>query len=380
MKSVISDSVLFLVALLPLTKASPTHWSRGYTEPIYNDSIPSVVFNCGYDVPNWVINVGFGTPNQPARLLIDSTFDNTFVAGVMCHSEFCEDQKGPLYNAGKSSTSIRQHQRKTFDLGDGEVVTGDIYKDNFNFGDFTYDNFIFGKAFDVQGFPSSSDFAGVFGLSLPDTTNNKNKKRSISRPFANSRSQKPGTRKRSSSYDQCSFSAGIDYSLISGEIFWLNLPTCEYGNSPFYKTDLTCVTIDGVLDLKFKDTVAEFDTTVKNIEVPHNDLQKIHQGLHASFDSSINDYAFKCCDAKDLEISFAEYTVSIPASSWTRELDNTGELCVAKISESKTTIAPVNRWRLGTDFMLNLYTIFDTEQTGIALAKFGEKNARIFSK
>lgn len=189
-------------------------------------------------------------------------------------------------------------------------------------------------------------------------------------------------RRRDSNINQCALTYGIDTSLMSGEIAWLNFPTCKYGTSPFWKTDLTCVTIGDAVDLKFKDTVAEFDTTVKNIEVPHEDIKKIHQGLHATYDASKKDYTFKCCDAKDLKISFAEYTVSIPPSSWTHKLDNIGELCSARISISNTTIEPVNRWRLGTSFITNFFTVFDSEkkQTGLALLKHGNEELHISSK
>lgn len=191
-----------------------------------------------------------------------------------------------------------------------------------------------------------------------------------------------GNHKRGNNAMTCSLIFGIETSFISGEIAWLDLPTCEYGNSPFWKTDLTCVTIGNVVDLKFKNTVAEFDTTVENIEVPHEDLKKIHQGLHATYNEVKKKYVFKCCEAEDLKISFEKYTVSIPSNSWTASEDSIGELCSARISASNTTVVPTNRWRLGTNFMLNFYSIFSIsrKQTGLALLTHGNELLRITSK
>lgn len=166
----------------------------------------------------------------------------------------------------------------------------------------------------------------------------------------------------------CTFSFGIDYTLVY-KIGWLSLPTREFGKSPFWKTDLECVKINGVVDLKFTKTIAEFDTTVKDIHVPHGDLAKIHQGLKATYDYRLKKYVFKCCYAKDLEISFKDHKVKLPVEAWTINVDNFGEHCAAKFAASNTIEIPTSRWRLGTDFMENFYTIFDKQgaQTGLGL-------------
>ncbi|KAI7892268.1 aspartic peptidase domain-containing protein [Mucor mucedo] len=398
MRSIASSSVLILAALLPLAKASPAHFKRAYAEPGRITSSNMIPFDCNESIPNWVVPVELGTPGQSVNLLLDTTFDNTFVAGVMCHSEFCENQSDPLYNAGQSSTSVNLHQRRTFDLGDGEIVTGDIYKDTIDFGSVIYENATFGKAFDVQGFPPMANFAGVLGLasSVNQTTSTLNKRQEKLPTYNNDRATEgdnPGQRRQSNHNDDafrkrsagsgtCGFSLDFDTDSVSQEIFWLEYPTCEYGNSPFWKTDLTCVTIDDAVDLKFKNTIAEFDTTVQNIEMPQKDFQKIHEGLKATYHKSVDRWLFKCCDAKNLKISFSKYAVTIPAISWTIIEGEDEELCSAIFSISRTDITPVNRWRLGTRFITNFITISSPtrKQTGIALIDTVEEGLVITHK
>lgn len=174
--------------------------------------------------------------------------------------------------------------------------------------------------------------------------------------------------KRNNNHKVCSLFFGIDDSLVY-KIGWLSLPTCEYGKSPFWKTDLECVKINGVVDLKFTNTLAEFDTTVKDIHIPHGDLEKIHQGLKATYNNHVKKYVFKCCDARDLEISFKDHKVTLPVEDWTIKVDRLGDHCSAKFAVSNTTEIPVSRWRLGTDFMENFYVIFSKtkSQTGLGL-------------
>ncbi|KAI8064030.1 aspartic peptidase domain-containing protein [Thamnidium elegans] len=407
MKYILSVAILALTNISPIVNALPGAYSpsytAGYSEAPAVTSIPSVDFACGYEEENWVIKSGFGNPEQSANLLIDSTFGSIFVAGVMCHSDFCEGQSSPLYNAGKSSTSVNLHKKEIFNLGDERIVKGDLYRDDITAGSIKLHSEMFAKAFSVEGFPSHPNYAGAFGLNpivdssdytdkitynsapgysysnILERADNVNRSSSTFSKAVDVRERKKdkkdvnkddnqNSNKRSYNSEMCTFSLGIDYTLVY-KIGWLSLPTCEYGKSPFWKTDLECVKINGVVDLKFTNTLAEFDTTVKDIHVPHGDFEKIHQGLKATYNDHIKKYVFKCCDARDLEISFKDHKVTLPVEDWTIKIDRLGDHCAAKIAVSNTTEVPVSRWRLGTDFMENFYTIFDREraQTGLGL-------------
>ncbi|KAI9254938.1 aspartic peptidase domain-containing protein [Helicostylum pulchrum] len=390
MKYILSAAILALSSISPVVNALPGAYSpsdtTGYPETPDFPSIPSVNFPCGYEEKNWVIKSGFGNPEQSANLLIDTTFGSIFVAGVMCHSEFCEDQSSPLYNSGKSSTSVNLHQKKTFNLGSERIVKADMYTDDITAGSIKLHNQIFGKAFSVEGFPSHPNYAGVFGLNPVTDSSNSTAEYGYSNMLGKriegdtdpavfgrnvtlkGRKPKKPEKRTDDTSEVCTFSRGIDYNLVY-KIGWLSFPTCEYGKSPFWKTDLECVKINGVVDLKFTKTIAEFDTTVKDIHVPHGDLEKIHQGLKATYNDQVKKYVFKCCYAKDLEISFKDHKVTLPAEAWTIKVDRLEDHCAAKFAVSNTTAIPKSRWRLGTDFMENFYTIFDQQraQTGLGL-------------
>ncbi|KAI9359735.1 aspartic peptidase domain-containing protein [Pilaira anomala] len=380
MRYFLSTSILVLATLSPLIKALP----------YYEDTDPQyfVEFECGYDVDNWVIEAGFGTPEQDARLLVDTTSNNTFVAGIMCHSEFCENQSGPLYDSGKSSTSVKLMSEQTFELTNNRSVLGDIYEDTVTIGNIEFTNFKFGKAISVSGFPSDADYAGVYGLNPgPDPTYYASKRKRADhgkgKPSMRGREGKSGSsgsvdtsdppnvqipKKRSNTGGgKCALIYDLNYDTLPNPIAWLNLPTNDCSDSPFWKTDIECVKIKNVVDLKFQNTIAEFDTAVKDITAPHEDIAKIHQGLNAEYDNDSDKYVFQCCDANDLEISFTDYTVKIPAGYWTVKIDD--NRCFAKIAVSDATDAPTSRWRLGTDFMENFYTILDEDrrQTGLSL-------------
>jgi hypothetical protein len=64
-----------------------------------------------------------------------------------------------------------------------------------------------------------------------------------------------------------------------------------------------------------------------------------------------------------LELRFEEYTVSLPATYWTREVDNSRDCCQTLIRKGVN-----NRdWVLGTSFTHAFYTSFDPEKEAVGL-------------
>jgi hypothetical protein len=175
----------------------------------------------------------------------------------------------------------------------------------------------------------------------------------------------------------CQFSFGFDESRISGDIAWIDLPTCDYGSTPFWKAKLTCAKIEGAVDLKFDKTVASFDTSVKNIQVPHTDIAKIHEGLGAKYNDKTDQYEFKCCYAKDLTFSFEKYDITLPTEAYTKKIGSDGEYCTDVFEVLKPSKFDYeNTWKLGTKFITNFVSIYDEHrrQTGLGLLATGGHN------
>ncbi|CAO3634023.1 unnamed protein product [Mucor fragilis] len=340
----------------------------------------AISFPCGDDVPNWVANIEIGTPDQSFPLLLDTSSEDTWVAGVMCKSEFCLTRKEPLFNAGKSSTIQNEHKKLTLEYEQGTVI-GDLYQDNFKIGDTVIHDYPFVKAFEVNGFNTSVTYAGILGLGGSEVDKAKLDKRgpssSIGEPstFYGASGVSYKRKRNNVGGKTCQFAFGIDESRIDGDIAWLDLPTCDYGTTPFWKAKLTCAKIEGAADLKFKKTVASFDTSIKNIQVPHKDLAVIHEGLKAEYNDDSKQYEFKCCYAKDLTFSFEKYDVTLPTEAWTKKVND--EICTDVFDVLEPTKNDhENTWKLGTKFITNFVSIFDEHrrQTGLALLAGGSNN------
>ncbi|CAO0796229.1 unnamed protein product [Mucor circinelloides] len=370
----LSTSIIIVSAVVSTVAAYPTDFiKRGVSS--------ALSFPCGDDVPNWVANIEIGTPDQTFPLLLDTSSKDTWVAGIMCKSEFCLTRKGPLFDAGKSSTIQNEHTELTLEYEQGTVV-GDLYQDNLKIGGTLVKDYPFVKAFGVAGFNNSVTYAGILGLGGSEI-NKAKRALLLDKRGPSSSIGEPSTfygasgisykRKRNNVGEKtCQFAFGIDESRIEGDIAWFDLPTCDYGSTPFWKAKLTCAKIEDVADLKFKKTVASFDTSVKDIQIPHKDLAVIHEGLKAEFNAHSNQYEFKCCYAKDLKFSFEKYDVTLPSEAWTKKVND--EICtdIFQVLEP-TKFDHENTWKLGTKFITNFVSIFDEHrrQTGLALLANG---------
>ncbi|KAL9551092.1 hypothetical protein MBANPS3_004423 [Mucor bainieri] len=371
----LSTSILLASTIVTTAAAYPTDIiRRTLSSPLS--------FPCGDDVPNLIPFLKSGTPGQSFPLLLDTSSETTWVAGIKCKSEFCLTRKGSLFDAGKSSTIENEHTVLTLDYEQGTVV-GDVYQDDIKIGGEVLTDYPFGKAFEVSGFNNSLTYSGILGLGVSEDKKAKRDLALSKRAPGSKKSDPPAIwgpkgikfGKRNNVGETCQFTFGVDKSRIEGDIAWLDLPTCDYGSTPFWKAKLTCAKIEGVADLKFQKTVASFDTGVKNIQVPHKDLAAIHKGLKAEYNDHSKKYEFKCCDAKDLTFSFEKYDVTLPTEYWTRKVND--EICtdIFDVLES-TKLDTENTWKLGTRFITNFVSIYDEHrrQTGLALLAGGSNN------
>ncbi|CEP10177.1 hypothetical protein [Parasitella parasitica] len=373
----LSNSVLIVSSFVAIAKAYPYYDDNVYGAP---SSLSSVSFPCGDDIPNWVVNIDIGTPKQTMPLLLDTSSSATWVAGTQCPSNFCTTRQCSLFDAEKSSTIRNLHMDETYKYEEGSVDV-DLYNDNIYVGNYKFEDFEFGKAFRVNGFNDYSTFAGILGLGdesefefVKRADENKRRKKTntgsiIAEPQSLTGSGKKSGQKSRGFGDerQCRFTIGFDES-IEGNIAWLDFPTCDYGESPYWKARLTCVEIEGLITLGLEKTVALFDTSVQNIQIPHRDIAVIHQVLGAQYNENSKQYEFPCCNAKELKFSFEKYDVTLPVDIWTRQV---GEDTCTDIFEVRkhSPFEDDNTWKLGTKFMINFVTILDSEEsrTGLAL-------------
>ncbi|KAI8083310.1 aspartic peptidase domain-containing protein [Gilbertella persicaria] len=343
------------------------------TEDLF-DYEPGVKFPCDENKSSWVASIGIGSPQQVFPLRIDTSTDFTWVAGITCHSDFCSAQNDHLFDAGKSHSITNLHKQVVFDYGNEEIVEANLYKDKFILGSADLNNFRFGKAFNVTGF-DEYDFAGSIGLgaSYEDLKANITlTKRAIYRPVS---TRGRGRNARSISRrnnvlqeDLCEIGFGVDKTAISGDIAWFDIPTCDFGKSPFWKTKLTGVQVQDAISLEL-DTLASFDTTVKQIQVPQNDLDSIYRVLNAKQSETTNKYEFKCCEAKDLIFSFEKFDIKLPSDVWTTPTDKEA-YCTANFKPLEPNRDRLdNIWRLGIDFLNNFFSVYSLKrrQTGLAL-------------
>lgn len=173
------------------------------------------------------------------------------------------------------------------------------------------------------------------------------------------------------------FIFGVDHDVYKGDIAYLKLPTCDYGDSPYWKSELNCVKL-GDFDLKLaKKSLASFSTGSSFILAPTKQADLLHASIEGHYDEDEDYYRLECCDKIDklptLKFDFNGYRVSIPPHLYV-EKDSDDE-CHTLIGRNYDSH---KNWVLGGAFLNNFYHIYDLEnkQIGLALPK-GETTVQI---
>lgn len=174
------------------------------------------------------------------------------------------------------------------------------------------------------------------------------------------------------------FIFGIDHDLYEGCIAYLSLSTCDFGDSPYWKSELNYVKLGKDIDLKIENkTLASFSTDSSYIHIPPEQAKLLHTALDGYYDEKEGYYRLNCCDKidelPDLNFDFTGYRVSLPPKVYVKKQSDTEchTLIVHNNKDSKN-------WILGGSFLNNFYQIYDLEnkQIGLAIPK-GSKNVKI---
>lgn len=166
---------------------------------------------------------------------------------------------------------------------------------------------------------------------------------------------------------------GVDHNVYKGDVAYLKLPTCDYGTSPFWKTEIKCVKLAGKIDIKLAPkSLASLSTGSNFMSAPTKQADLLHASLNATYDSDDNLYKFKCCDdlstLPTLKIDFTGYRVSLPPKLYV--VQDTKETCHTLINRNS---GDDKNWVLGGSFLNNFYHIYDASnlQVGLAIPKGG---------
>lgn len=330
-------------------------------------SVPTI---CSKEFGNWVIESSIGTPAQKIPLRLDLARAETWAASNKCRKDFCKKQRGNLYDTSASSTAEDLCETVIIKYEKRARVKGKLFRDILSFGEGSYTaNTELVAAYDVCKLPEQN-FAGSFGFKPIETSqygyNSTSvlKKRGYSQSGGGHGSVRGRGRKREND-EQCFLSWGIDPSLFKGELIWLPFPTCSYGDTPYWKTPVSCLKIDGVTDLRFKKAVAEFISVTNLIKLPPIYFNTLVEEVGGTYNPYTKEFQLDCCKAKDLTFSFKDYDVTIPSSAWT--IQRSEKVCSALIVPTEYPV-PDNHIQIGTAFLNNFYSYYSEYRQSIGLA------------
>ncbi|KAI8053643.1 aspartic peptidase domain-containing protein, partial [Thamnidium elegans] len=166
---------------------------------------------------------------------------------------------------------------------------------------------------------------------------------------------------------------GVDHNVYKGDLAYLKLPTCDYGNSPFWKTEIKCVKFTDKIDIKLAPkSLASLSTGSNFISAPTKQADLLHASIDATYDEQDSTYKFKCCDDLDtlptFKIDFKGYRVSLPPKAYV--IQDSKDVCHTLINRNT---ADDKNWVLGGAFLNNFYHIYDSSnlQIGLAIPKGG---------
>lgn len=179
-------------------------------------------------------------------------------------------------------------------------------------------------------------------------------------------------------YDAQFIFGGIDHNVYKGDVAYLKLPTCDYGDSPFWKTEIKCVKLGDKIDIKLAPkSLASLSTGSNFILAPTKQADLLHAAIDATYSEQDQRYNLKCCDDIDalptFKIDFNGYRISIPPKLYV--VQDTKKTCHTLINRNANED---KNWVLGGAFLNNFYHIYDTSnlQVGLAIPK-GDCDAKI---
>ncbi|CAO3654491.1 unnamed protein product [Mucor hiemalis] len=350
-----------------------------------------------------VAKIKVGTPPQTFSVVFDTSNSLTWVPAAECHTPECR-QQSHLYNSNSSSTAVNLHKKQSIKYEEGVCIDARLFRDTISVAGLAVSNQLFGSAYSVKGL-GGKNYLGSLGLGGFNsdgstnylTSNSSASSSATKRQYVSSggfaqngfqsaygqQSQQFGMvasnsngfyQKRNNVKADAEFIfGGIDHNVYKGDVAYLKLPTCDYGDSPFWKTEIKCVKFGDKIDIKLAPkSLASLSTGSNFILAPTKQADLLHAAIDAKYDEKDKVYKLECCEDLDklptFKVDFKGYRVSIPP-----------KLYIKKDSE-KTCHTLINRngneeknWVLGGAFLNNFYHIYDASnlQVGLAIPKGG---------
>ncbi|KAI9272997.1 aspartic peptidase domain-containing protein [Phascolomyces articulosus] len=368
-----------------------------------------------YDKGLLVGSVQLGTPPQKFSVMFDTASSLSWVPSTKCHSSECRDSGHTPYNADDSDTAFSLDQKRSIRFSDDKCIDVELYTETMTVAGLTVENQLFGSAYSVSGIGDDSyiGYLGLGGFTEDGSTNfnstDKKHKPLERRAFVNSAGFAPNAfqtnygqqsqqfgmvtyntggfygKKRWNEPEAEFIFGGIDHEVYDGKIAYFPLPTCDYGDSPYWKTRMNCIKLGNKVDIKLAHkSLASFSSNGNFITGPKRQVELLHQGIGAEFDTDSNTYHIKCCESDklpDLTFTFDNYQVSLPAKLWTAE-NNDQEDVADEHKMCHTLIIDNNQekeWSLGGAFLNTFYHIYDqgNKKVGLALPKGSTSDAKI---
>ncbi|KAI9030099.1 aspartic peptidase domain-containing protein [Phycomyces nitens] len=347
-----------------------------------------------------VAKMQVGTPAQEFTVLFDTSSSLTWVPSTKCHSTECTTFSSDPYDTNKSTTAVDLHKKQSIKYGGGKCIDVELYRDTVSVAGLPVTNQLIGSAYSVSNI-GDDKYIGYLGLGgfnedgSTDYLNSTSKKITggsheiSSRQYYGSggyaqnsfqlgygqQSQQFGMvatdssgfyGKRANSPEGEFILGGVDHTVYKGQIAYLPLPTCDYGDSPYWKTALKCVKIGNAVDIKLAPkSLATLSSGTNFMSAPTKQANLLHKAIGAEYDDATFTYKLKCetiKDLPDLSFSFTNYKVTLPSSLYTAKTDD-GE-CYSLIRQNTNE----KDWILGGSFLNNFYHIYDLGNKRIGLA------------
>lgn len=351
------------------------------------------------------INIG----GQTIPITFDTSTPINWVPSSKCQSSAC-NLVSKKYDASKSSTAVNTHQPFKVIYDDG-CIDGTLYEDKINIAGYQIDNATFINAHKVTGDLGTNNYLGSLGFggfdegdwyntpghkltvflnnTLDSNIGNKNKQKIVRRGFSYAPqmgfSPAPGPsssrrKLRKRWYDSYFVIGGIDYDLVDGDFIHLDLPTCDYGESKYWKAELGYLKLGDKYEKEIKSetkTLAQFNSLTKYIIAPEETSKCLHESINAKLTYNQDGdkvYQLPCDQAKLLpNMDFKlnnQYKASIPYSAWFEEDEHDPTMCNSLIrSVCDKTKKKEHNWVFGNAFLNEFYVYLDFNQGTISMAK-----------
>ncbi|CAO3663976.1 unnamed protein product [Umbelopsis ramanniana] len=413
------STILCLAALAQLALTAVA--DKTVTIPLYRRSPSPFYQAAGEQIDDGVLagTIAVGTPPQEFNVVFDTSTGLSWIRGSKCRSENCLDRC--TYYATRSKTAVSTGHKYSVNYGDACVDTR-VYLDTVTFSDRTVPNMPIGGAERMSGF--GAGFDGYLGLG-PNIQFNKTGKlyagngnlqrrqdlttqpssfvnaafqigqiespqfgvfistnTTAVAPAAAPAAPTTGTTAPTTDTTSTGFVkrtsnekspagylifGGVDKSKINGDFNYLTLADPVEGETRNWDVCLKKADFGNGLDFQQEEeTIASISTSSSYITMPCHQADKFHDKFGGKFLESTNTYTIKCSEISKLpplKLRFDEYTVTLPASYWTREVDSDRDCCETLIRKGVS-----NRdWSLGTAFTHAFYTSFNSEKEAVGL-------------